>query len=216
MVSIFKKKKIFLGKYEVAALKACHHPNVVKIIKKNKYALYFKKYENTLLDVLPLNEDLIHLYLKQILEGLTEIHMQNFIHHDIKPENLFIDDNKIIVGDLGSCLPVNIDNNTLHFVGSHNYCAPEKILGNFTEVKSDIWSLGILLYQMITNKLIFEGYNCLEVCDLLGNHDRLKKFIENKLQHLYVSEELKTIIESCLTINIDTRITVFDLLSKLK
>ena len=82
----------------------------------------------------------------QICEGVKYLHSNNIIHRDIKPENLLFDGDIVKIIDFGWC--VQGGDVRMTFWGTLDYMAPEMIMGSGHSFKLDIWTLGILLYEM--------------------------------------------------------------------
>jgi len=96
--------------------------------------------------------------LKQILRGLNYAHNRHIIHGDIKPGNIMItDENKIKISDFGNAkISGYIENNKNIFpMGTPVYSSPEQILGQGLDQRSDLYSLGITFYEMVTGEVPF-------------------------------------------------------------
>ncbi len=94
----------------------------------------------------------------QVAQGIAAAHEQHIIHRDIKPQNMLISkDGKVKVADFGIARAVSAQTLTSSAMGSVHYISPEQARGGFSDVRSDIYSLGITMYEMVTGKLPFEG-----------------------------------------------------------
>ena len=101
----------------------------------------------------PFSETFIWIVASQLIEGLFTCHHGPipFIHRDLKPENIFID-SKIKIGDFGMVKILSHDEHSCAhtFLGTLSYMAPELFANSGYDSRSDIWSLGCILYQMCT------------------------------------------------------------------
>ncbi|GHV24123.1 protein kinase [Clostridia bacterium] len=105
-------------------------------------------------------------FTKQILNGLKHAHNKGIIHRDIKPQNIMLLKNgSIKVTDFGIARFSHNDTQTMtdRAIGSVHYIAPEQAKGGVTDEKADIYSVGVLLYEMLTGKLPFEADNAVSV-----------------------------------------------------
>ena len=94
-------------------------------------------------------EDVILFYACQILEGLCYLHSQNIAYRDLKPENILLDENgNIVLADFGISKILTDGSKTKSFVGTPEYVSPEIILEQGHDKSVDVWSFGILLYEM--------------------------------------------------------------------
>ncbi len=109
------------------------------------------------------NKETIGISL-QAAEGIAAAHKKGIIHRDIKPQNLIISkDGKVKVADFGIARAVSQDTINSSVVGSVHYIAPEQARSGETDERSDIYSLGICMYEMITGRLPFKGENTVNV-----------------------------------------------------
>ncbi|MBU1626607.1 serine/threonine protein kinase, partial [bacterium] len=108
----------------------------------------------------------------QIAKALRESHKANIAHHDIKPENiLFSEDGIPKLADFGISREVRSTQKEMSTViGSVKYMAPEHIAGKI-DIRSDIWSLGVVLYEMLSGYRPFEGQNYTEIMYKICNED---------------------------------------------
>ncbi len=99
-------------------------------------------------------------YSLQIAEALQHAHKNHIVHRDIKPHNIMItEDNRVKVTDFGIARAVTSSTvtTTSNVLGSVHYFSPEQARGGYTDEKSDIYSLGIVMYEMVTGKVPYEG-----------------------------------------------------------
>lgn len=95
----------------------------------------------------------------QILEGIAYAHSKGVVHRDIKPSNIFLSkDRRVKIGDFGIAKVAGIDGLTKMgtTMGSPLYSSPEQLLGKKTDARTDVYSLGITFYEMITGTLPFK------------------------------------------------------------
>ena len=94
----------------------------------------------------------------QIAQGIEEAHKNNIIHRDIKPQNIIISkEGKVKVTDFGIAKAATSNTITSNAMGSVHYISPEQARGGYSDEKSDIYSLGVTLYEMLLGKVPFEG-----------------------------------------------------------
>ncbi len=94
----------------------------------------------------------------QTAEGLSEAHRNGIIHRDIKSQNIIISkEGRIKIGDFGIAKAASTDNSGQPVIGSAHYIAPEQAAGGEADARSDLYSLGISMYEMITGRLPFQG-----------------------------------------------------------
>lgn len=99
-------------------------------------------------------------FLTQILSALQHAHDKGIVHRDVKPQNIMLLENGTIkVTDFGIARFSHSDTNTMsgNAVGSVHYIAPEQAKGEITDNKADIYSVGVVLYEMLTGTLPFDG-----------------------------------------------------------
>jgi serine/threonine-protein kinase len=155
-----------LGREAKAAAKLSH-PHVVGVLDQGSdgptaYLVMEYIKGHTLRDVIKekgaLSPRLALALIDPVVEGLGAAHTAGLIHRDIKPENVLIaDDGRIKVGDFGLARAVTTSTSTGALIGTVAYLSPELVLGRTADARSDIYSVGIMLYEMITGKQPFDG-----------------------------------------------------------
>ena len=108
----------------------------------------------------PLNwREALH-FITQIMKGLSHAHSRGIIHRDIKPHNIMVlRDGSVKVADFGIARLTSAAQNTLtqEALGSVHYISPEQARGSYIDARSDIYSAGVVLYEMLTCRLPYEG-----------------------------------------------------------
>ena len=102
----------------------------------------------------------------QLTDGLAHAHEAYIIHRDIKPQNIMIEDNGLVkITDFGIAMALNSTQltQTNSVMGSVHYLPPEQANGKGSTVKSDIYSLGILMYELLTGSVPFKGDTAVEI-----------------------------------------------------
>jgi serine/threonine-protein kinase len=143
------------------------HPHVVGVLDQgNDGQLAYLVMEyisgHTLRDVLrehgALAPRLALAYLDAVVEGLGAAHAAGLVHRDVKPENVLLaDDGRIKIGDFGLARAVTTTTNTGTLLGTVAYISPELVNGEPADARSDIYSAGIMLYEMLTGHQPFRG-----------------------------------------------------------
>lgn len=162
-------------KNESKAVAMLSHPNIVKVYDVSfgdmiQYIVMEYIDGITLKEYIGLQGTLdwheaLHL-TTQILKALQHAHDRGIVHRDIKPQNIMLlQDGTIKVTDFGIARLSDTATKTMteHAIGSVHYIAPEQARGSKTDGKSDIYSIGVMLYEMITGKLPFEADSAVSV-----------------------------------------------------
>lgn len=100
----------------------------------------------------------------QVAQGIAAAHEQGIIHRDIKPQNIIIArDGKVKVTDFGIARAASSQTLSATAVGSVHYISPEQARGGYSDVRSDVYSLGISMYEMVAGRVPFQGDNTVTI-----------------------------------------------------
>jgi len=155
-------------KREAKAVAALNHPNIVTIHDigerdgKSYMAMEYVDGESLkeMLDKQEFPIDKIIDIVCQICEGLSQAHKKGIVHRDIKPANILLDsEERVKIADFGLAQLIDITKVTKESstVGTPSYMSPEQIMNSNVDNRSDIFSLGIIVYELLTGHLPFEG-----------------------------------------------------------
>lgn len=167
----------FVRRFQREALSASSlsHPNIVEVYDvgedNDQYYIVMEYIEGKQLkDVLRKRGKLtiteVIDIMQQIADGLSVAHDSYIIHRDIKPQNIMILENGLVkITDFGIAMAMNSTQltQTNSVMGSVHYLPPEQANGSGSTLKSDIYSMGILMYELLTGKLPYKGENAVEI-----------------------------------------------------
>jgi serine/threonine-protein kinase ULK/ATG1 len=106
----------------------------------------------------PFNEKRALFFFRQMMEAFKVLSRSNIMHRDIKPDNILLHNGSIKIADFGFCKPLENQNDMVQtMLGSPIYMAPEVLKGEVYTNKADIWSLGVVLFQMLYGKCPLES-----------------------------------------------------------
>lgn len=212
-----ERKEAYL---EAKILERLSHPNIIKFIEVFKSSKPYSSV-NIVMDYAdggdlqnkiktqkkPFSENIILDWFTQICLAIKHIHDKKILHRDLKSGNIFLTkDGKIKLGDFGiaKCLNSTFDK-AKTLVGTPYYLSPEIIQDKPYSFKSDIWSLGILLYEMTMLKMPFEASSLpmLSLKIIRGNYSPISAT---------VSKELKYLIQSLIQLDIKKRPSIYGIL----
>ena len=162
-------------KREALSVSNLSHPNIVEVYdvgeEDGNYYIVMEYIEGKTLKQLLQKRGALTLtevidIMSQLTDGLAHAHEAYIIHRDIKPQNIMIEDNgRIKITDFGIAMALNSTQltQTNSVMGSVHYLPPEQANGKGATVKSDIYSLGILMYELLTGSVPFKGDTAVEI-----------------------------------------------------
>lgn len=167
----------FVRRFQREAISASSlsHPNIVEMYDvgedDGRYFIVMEYIEGTTLKSLIKRRGALTLsetidIMLQLTDGVACAHDSYIIHRDIKPQNVMIlDDGRVKITDFGIAMALNSNEltQTNSVMGSVHYLPPEQANGTGATIKSDIYSLGILMFELLTGKLPFKGDNAVEI-----------------------------------------------------
>ncbi len=169
----FAKSEEFRRRFinESKAIAVLSHENIVKVYDVSfgdmiQYIVMEYIDGITLKEYIERNANIEHnkslKFIKQILEALSHAHSKGIIHRDIKPQNIMIlSDDTIKVADFGIARFSSAETRTMtgNAMGSVHYIAPEQAKGSVTDSSTDIYSVGVILYELLTSRVPFDAEN---------------------------------------------------------
>jgi len=174
------KKNIERFREEIFLMNKFNHQNILKLyetIEDDNYIYLILEYcENgdlkNFLNKRPMKEKNVRKFMKQIVSGLQYLNNKNVYHRDLKPQNILLtQDYTIKISDFG--LAKTCESNTLldTICGSPMYMAPEIMKYKKYDTKADLWSLGVIFYQMLTGKTPYTARSHSELMNNIENQD---------------------------------------------
>ena len=207
-----------LVRIEIGILKLCHHPNIVRLLdhlENNDYIYiiteyieggtlgqYFKKKKFNF------SERQATSIMSQIANGVKYLHQYGIVHRDLKPDNIMItqqnDYGVIKIMDFGLSKIVSPNERMVDGYGTLSYVAPEVLLRTPYNKEVDIWSLGVILFYMLSGRLPFRGRKEQEVAEKIV-YEPLE-FDEDDWETR--SQRVQDLISCCLEKKKENRITI--------
>lgn len=177
LISDEASRKRFLQ--ESQTLGSLEHPNIVKVYGQGQLPnsqLYivmdFVNGEN-LSEILvrekTLGDDRFFAIFEQVLDGIAFAHNNGIVHRDIKPENIMVSENGLVrILDFGIAKNISMQPNMVHtsagvHLGSSSYMSPEQCTGALVDARSDLYSLGCVIYECLLGKQAFPGNSDMEI-----------------------------------------------------
>ncbi len=201
----FSEDKNFVSKFKIEAQSAAGlaHPNIVNIFDVGEdnglYYIVMELVDGITLKTyisrkgqLPVKEAVS--IAVQVAQGIEAAHNNHIIHRDIKPQNIIISkEGKVKVTDFGIARAASSNTINSNAMGSVHYISPEQARNGYVDEKSDIYSLGISLYEMITGRVPFEGDSTVTIAlqHVQDDIPPMKNFVEN------IPISVEKIVEKC-------------------
>lgn len=171
-------------KKESQAAAGLQHPNIVSVYDVGKEGnIHFivmeliegRPLSEIIEEQAPLDYKVAIEITRQVASALGLAHKNNIIHRDVKPHNIMITNDGIAkLADFGIAKAINdstLASETTKIIGSVHYFSPEQARGSYVDERSDIYSLGIVLYEMLTGQVPFDGENPVQVALMHINDD---------------------------------------------
>ncbi len=203
---------------EIDILKSLDHPHIAKL-----YEVYTEKhlYKHLVLEICSggelfdrlmkkkkFQEEYASILCEKMLSALNYLHTNNIVHRDIKLENWLFrhqeDDSDIVLIDFGLSQRYNKKTYMTSTVGTSYYVAPEVLAGNYQGAACDLWSLGIIIYMLISGTAPYDGINDKEILNAIRIH---KTLVMNDSKWKHISNDCKHFIQSLLTVSPKERFT---------
>ena len=160
---------------EANSASSLHHPNIVEMYDvgedDGKYYIVMEYLDGRTLKSLVKRRGALTILevidiMTQLTSAISCAHDKYIIHRDIKPQNVMIlEDGRVKITDFGIAMALNSQDltQTNSVMGSVHYLAPEQASGGASTIKCDIYSLGILMFELLTGKVPFKGDNAVEI-----------------------------------------------------
>lgn len=179
-----------------------------------------ESFDKVLKETQPLQLDEFQVIFSQIMSAMSHAHDKGIVHRDLKPSNILIQKDlgqiQAFVLDFGIAKILQdsmsqVRTGTGQLVGSPRYSSPEQISGTSVDARSDIYSLGCVMYEALTGSVPFRGINALETLQMHLN-ETAPTLSEGSGDSISYSEQLETMIARCLAKNPSDR---FDSMAEL-
>lgn len=217
----YNQKAVIRFKKEIEILSKIDHPNIIKILEfgaTQTYAYYvmpfFKKGDlASHIKEIALDKSTATKLMIDLIHGIAELHKHGIIHRDLKPHNILRnDDDTLVIADLGvakDLLTAGEITMKGELLGTPYYMSPEQFTDMDIDYRSDIYSLGVIFYELLTGKLPYTGETLMEIVynqsyegmpslneDLKQYENIIFKMIEKNRENRYQSvSEILTDIE---------------------
>ena len=197
----FAEDKTFVSKFrqEAQAAAGLEHPNIVNIydvgFENNLYYIVMEYVQGITLKTYiskkgRLNYKEVLSIAIQVARGIEAAHNKGIIHRDIKPQNIIIsNEGKVKVTDFGIAKAATSKTMSTDAMGSVHYISPEQARNGYVTKQSDIYSLGIVMYEMVTGKVPFDGETAVSIAiqHLQGHMTKPSELVDDvpvSLEHI--------------------------------
>lgn len=217
MIDIRKQAKKILILTEISVMKNKKHPNVVNyydsyLVDENQLWVIMEYMQfgplTDLVTALILREGQIAVIIRETLKAIEFLHSNRIIHRDIKSDNILLgQDGQVKVIDFGFCAQLNhSDEKRRTFAGSPYWLSPEIITRKAYDTKTDIWSLGILIIEMLEGAPPYLNEAPLKAIYLIASRGK------PEIDYERLSPQLANFLDKCLNIEPEARATATELL----
>eukprot|EP00299_Pterocystis_sp_00344_P015171 c7567_g1_i1.p1 GENE.c7567_g1_i1~~c7567_g1_i1.p1 ORF type:complete len:601 (+),score=158.65 c7567_g1_i1:47-1849(+) len=153
------------------------------------------------------DEATCRIIFRQLVEAIELMHSKRIAHWDLKPQNIICDSTDSLsfakITDFGLSHRLDVDGEVKKFRGTPHYCSPEMLENQHYGVEADMWSLGCILFLMISGRPAFSELNFITLCELISN----SKYDLESSEWKTVSAEAKDLIRKLLCVDYKERLT---------
>ena len=201
--------------YELRFARKITHPNVIRIYDMLSFGKahaismeYFRSHTLSaeVKDKKPMDIDRAKQFVHDVCNGMDSAHAANVVHRDLKPNNILINEDSVLkIVDFGVAAATQSTDTKLTktglLVGTPTYMAPEQVLGKDVDARTDIYSLGTIMYEMLTGRPPYSGKDSMSI---MYQHVQGKatKVLEKNEK---VTEELSDIVSKAMSVKPDHR-----------